>query len=322
MQYRRLGRTGLRVTPLCFGGNVFGWTIDEDTSFAVLDAYHAGGGNFIDSADVYSRWIPGNQGGESEAILGRWMAARGNRAEIVLATKAGSEMSAAPNGKGLSRQHIMHAVEESLRRLQTEYIDLYQAHFDDAETPLEETLRAFDDLIRAGKVRYIGASNYSAWRLTSALWQSDKHSLASYVSHQPVYNLIKRDEFERELEPLCLDQGIGVIPYSTLASGFLTGKYRRDGVLPSSGRATGVKNRYMNESGFAILDAVDAVARDHNATPTQVALGWILARPSITAPIASATTIEQTNELLGALDVHLSADALATLDAASAWKSA
>ena len=319
MESRKLGRTGLRVAPICLGGNVFGWTIDEAASFKVLDAYVAGGGDFIDSADVYARWAPGNGGGESETVLGNWLAARGNRDALVIATKVGSPMGDGPKMRGLSRRRIVAAVEASLRRLQTDYIDLYQSHQDDADTPLDETLRAYDDLIRAGKVRYIGASNYSAWRLTRALWQSDRHDLPRYETIQPPYHLLNRATFERELEPLCAELGVGVITYSSLASGFLTGKYRRDSALPSSQRASGVQKQYMNERGFGVLDAVTAVADAHGATPTQVALAWILARPTITAPIASATSAEQVGELLAAADLTLTPEELQRLDRASAW---
>ncbi len=322
MLMRNLGRTGLKVAPLCLGGNVFGWTADEAASFAVLDAYVEGGGNFIDTADSYVRWVPGNKGGESEAILGRWMRERGNRGHVIIATKVESPMGDDPNERGLSRQHIMAGVEASLRRLQTDYIDLYQAHNDDPGTPLEETLRAFDDLVRQGKVRYVGASNYRAWRLTRALWVSDKNGLERYESLQPFYNLVSRADYERELEALCLDQQIGVIPYSSLASGFLTGKYRAGQPLPASKRAGGVQQRYMNERGFAVLQAVVDVARDRNATPAQVALAWLMARPGITAPIASATSVEQTRELLGATEVRLDSEDIARLDAASAWQQA
>ena len=318
---RKMGRTGLKVAPICFGGNVLGWTTDERTSFDVLDAYVAGGGNFIDSADSYSRWVPGHVGGESETVLGNWMQARGNRTQIVVATKVGNPMGSGPNDRGTSRGRIMNSVEGSLRRLQTDYIDLYQAHIDDRDTPLEETLRAFDDLVRHGKVRYIGASNYTAWRLATALGTSDKHGYARYETLQPRYNLAAREDYERELEPLCQEQGIGVITYSSLASGFFSGKYRAGQALPETPRAQGVQRGYMNEKGFAILDAVERVAREHGATPGQVALAWILARPAITTPIASATSVEQARELLGAADLHLSADALAILDAASAWRS-
>src|SRR5256886_8612914 len=228
MLMRKLGRSGLRVAALCLGGNTFGWTTDQKTSEAVLDAYIEAGGNFIDTADVYSRWVPGHAGGESETVLGTWMKARGNRRAGIIASKVMGPMGAGPNDTGLSRQHIVEGVEDSLRRLQTDFIDLYQAHWDDRDTPLEETLRAFDDLVGQGKVRYIGASNYHAWRLTRALWESDSHDYVRYESLQPKYNLVFRDEYERELEPLCLEQGVGVIPYSSLGSGFLSGKYRRD----------------------------------------------------------------------------------------------
>jgi len=226
MEMRKLGRTGLKVAALCLGGNTFGWTTDQKASEAVLDAYMEAGGNFIDTADIYSIWAPGNKGGESETALGTWMAARKNRRAVVMATKVMGPMGSGPNDSGLSRQHIMEGVEASLRRLQTDYLDLYQAHWDDRDTPLDETLRAFDDLVRQGKVRYIGASNYVAWRLTRALWESDKRGYARFESIQPKYNLVFRDEYERELEPLCLEQNIAVIPYSSLASGFLSGKYR------------------------------------------------------------------------------------------------
>ena len=314
-----MGRTGLKVAPLCLGANVFGWTADEPASQAVLDAYVAGGGNFIDTADVYSRWIPGNAGGESEAIIGRWMAERGNRRDLVVATKCGSPMGDGPQQRGLSRRHIIAAAEDSLRRLQTDYIDLYQAHLDDADTPLDETLRAFDDLVQQGKVLYTGASNYRSYRLIRALWQCDRGGYARYETLQPFYNLAGREEYERELEPLCRELEVGVIPYSSLASGFLSGKYRAGQAIPGSARAGGVQKRYMNERGFAVLAAVDKVAADSGATPAQVALAWLLARPGITAPIVSATTVEQTRELLGAADLRLSAEAIAALDVASAW---
>jgi aryl-alcohol dehydrogenase-like predicted oxidoreductase len=316
MHTRSLGSTGLQVAPLCLGGNVFGWTCDEPTSFEVLDAYMAGGGNFIDTADVYSRWAPGHTGGESEAVLGRWMQARGNRAEVIIATKAGSPMGDGPNQRGLSRQHIMHAVEASLRRLQTDYIDLYQAHFDDPHTPLDETLRAFDDLIRQGKVRYIGASNYHSWRLMQALWTSDRHGYAAYVCLQPKYNLVDRAEFEAELAPMCQAMGLGVISYSSVAGGFLSGKYRRDGAMPTTARAGTVQQRYFHARGWAVLDAVLQVAEARGATPTQVALSWLLAKPVITAPIASATSVAQLRELLGAVKLQLTAEEIALLESA------
>lgn len=318
MQMRKLGRTGLKVAPLCLGGNVFGWTIDEPTSFAVLDAYAEGGGNFIDSADVYSIWVPGHKGGESEVILGNWMKARNNRDSMIIVTKVGSKMGERPNDIGLSRKHIMDGVEASLRRLQTDYIDVYLSHRDYDETPLEETLRAYDDLITQGKVRYVGGSNYSAWRLTRALWESDRHNFNRYECVQPAYSLANRQEYEPELDALCREQEIGVFTYSSLASGFLTGKYRKDKPLPSSPRAQNIQKRYMNEKGFRLLEEVDRVAEAHNATPSQVALAWIMARPGITSAIASATSVEQTREMLGSVELELSNEAITALDKVSA----
>jgi aryl-alcohol dehydrogenase-like predicted oxidoreductase len=322
MLMRKLGRTGLKVAALCLGGNTFGWTTDQKASEAVLDAYLEHGGNFVDTADVYSRWAPGNSGGESESALGTWMAARKNRARVIIATKVMGPMGPGPNDTGLSRTHIMEGVEASLRRLQTDYIDLYQAHWDDRDTPLDETLRAFDDLVRQGKVRYLGASNYVAWRLTRALWESDKRGYARFESIQPKYNLVFRDEYERELEPLCLEQNIAVIPYSSLASGFLSGKYRAGETLPSTARATNVQKIYMNDRGFAVLAAVEKVASKVGATPAQVALSWMVHRPGITAPIASATSVVQLEEILGAIELKLGDDATAELDKASAWEEA
>jgi aryl-alcohol dehydrogenase-like predicted oxidoreductase len=320
MEMRKLGRTGLRVAALCLGGNTFGWTTDQEASEAVLDAYVAAGGNFIDTADVYARWAPGNTGGESETVLGRWMAARQNRTGIVIATKVMGPMGPGPNDTGLSRQHIMQAIEASLARLRTDYIDLYQAHWDVRETPLDETLRAFDDLVRQGKVRYIGASNHVAWRLTRALWESDRRGFVRYESLQPKYNLVFRDEYERELEPLCLAEGIGVIPYSSLGSGFLSGKYRRGAELPKTARAANVQKTYMTERGFAVLEAIDKVAAGAGATAAQVALSWLAHRPGITAPIASATSPAQLSELLGGIDLRLDDESRAALDHASAWR--
>jgi len=322
MLMRKLGRTGLKVAALCLGGNTFGWTTDQPASEAVLDAYLDQGGNFVDTADVYSRWVPGNSGGESETALGAWMGARKNRQRVIIATKVMGPMGPGPNDFGLSRMHIMEGVEASLRRLQTDYIDLYQAHWDDRETPLDETLRAFDDLVRQGKVRYLGASNYVAWRLTRALWESDKRSVMRYESIQPKYNLVIRDEYERELEALCLEQQIGVIPYSTLASGFLSGKYRPGKDLPTTKRAPNVQKIYMNDRGFAVLAAVEKVASKVGATPAQVALSWLVHRPGITAPIASATSVGQLKEIMGAVDLRLDEESTKLLDEASAWKDA
>jgi len=316
MLKRQLGRTDLNVSVLCFGGNVFGWTTDPHQSAAVLDAFMERGGNFIDSADVYSRWVPGNEGGESEEILGQWMKDRGNRADVILATKLGSPMG---EGKqGLSRAYMMQAVEDSLRRLQTDYIDLYQAHRDDPNTPLEETMAAFDELVKSGKVRWIGASNYTAARLAEANAVAQAGGYARFESIQPPYHLLNRSEYEAELEPLCQQDEIGVITYSSLASGFLTGKYRPDAELPKSGRASGVQQRFMNEKGWAVLAAVESVAMRLGATPAQVALAWIVARPGMTRPIASATTPSQLVDLVGGIELKLDDEAIATLDKASA----
>ena len=320
MLMRKLGRTGLKVAALCLGGNTFGWTTDQPASEAVLDAYLEQGGNFVDTADVYSRWVPGNSGGESEGALGTWMTARKNRHAVIMATKVMGPMGPGENDKGLSRTHIIEGIEASLRRLQTDYIDLYQAHWDDRDTPLDETLRAFDDLVRQGKVRYIGASNYVAFRLTRALWESDKRDLVRYESIQPKYNLVFRDEYERELEPLCLEQQIAVIPYSSLGSGFLSGKYRAGKDLPSTARAAGVQKGYMNARGFAVLEAIDQVSKKTGATAAQIALAWMVHRPGITAPIASATSVQQLKEILGAVELKLGDEATAALDKASAWK--
>lgn len=317
MQTRRMGRTGLYVTPICFGGNVLGWTTDQQRSYDVLDTFVAGGGNFIDSADVYSRWAPGHVGGESERILGDWMQARNNRTSLIIATKVGMRMDDGPNGEGLSRYRIIKHVEDSLKRLKTDYIDLYQSHADDLNTPLDETLRAYDDLISSGKVRYIGASNFAAWRLTKALWVSDRHNLARYECVQPRYNLVMRADYERELEPMCISEGVGVITYSSLASGFFSGKYRAGQALPTSPRAGGVQANYMNERGFKILAAVDAVAKELNTTSGQVALAWIMARPGITAAIASGTTVDQVKDLTASAELVLPAAAIASLTEAS-----
>ena len=320
MNYRRLGRTGLKISPLCLGTMQFGWTADEDAAFAVMDAFFAAGGNFLDTADVYSNWAANNPGGVSEEIIGRWLQARGNRAQVVVATKARGRMWPGPNGEGLSRAHLIRACDDSLRRLGTDYIDLYQTHWYDAETPIEETLEVLTDLVRAGKVRYIGCSNLPAWRLALALGASAQHPLARYESLQPHYNLAHRAEFERELRDLCVDQGIGAIPYSPLAGGFLTGKYQRGAETPASKRADGVAKRYFNERGWAIIDALTGVAGEHDAPPAQIALAWLLAQPAVAAPIVGANSPEQLAGSLGALDITLSEEQLAQLAAASAWE--
>ena len=315
MKKRKLGRSGLEVAPLAFGGNVFGWTIDESTSFRLLDAFVASGFNLIDTADVYSKWVPGNKGGESETILGNWLKRTGNRGKVLIATKVGMEMG--PNKKGLSRAYIMSSVEDSLRRLQTDYIDLYQAHQDDPNTPLEETLDAFAQLIQQGKVKAIGASNYSAERLSQALDVSERHGYPRYESLQPQYNLYDRADYETKLEPLCVKKELGVICYSSLASGFLTGKYRSEKDLSKSPRGQGIK-KYLNDRGFRILRALDDVAAKYHSTPARIALAWLMARPSITAPIASATNLEQLNDLIEATKLELDQASIEILNQASA----
>ncbi len=320
MQYRNLGRTGLKVSELCLGTMQWGWTADEPTSFAVMDAFVEAGGNFIDTADIYSRWAEGNPGGVSEEIIGRWMKERGNRRQIVLATKVRGVMWDGPNGEGLSRGHIMAAVEDSLRRLQTDHIDLYQTHWFDAGTPIDETMRALDDLVRQGKVRYVGCSNYPAWRLAKALWTSDTLGLARYDSIQPHYNIAYRAEFERELKPLCQEEGIGVIPYSPLAGGFLTGKYRRGEPVPDSARAKGIQHRYLNDKGFTILEALEKLGNARGKSIAQMALAWQLSQPVITSPIIGANSVEQLKDSLGAVGVRLNDQEMKALDATSAWE--
>ena len=318
IKYRRLGRTGLKVSPLCLGSMQFGWTADEKTSFAVMDAFFDAGGNFIDTADIYSRWVEGNNGGVSEEVIGRWLQARGNRRQMIIATKVRGQMGPGPNDEGLSRKHILEACEASLRRLQTDTIDLYQAHFFDADVPIDETLEALDRLVQQGKVRYIGCSNYPAWRLMEALWTSDKHGLARYDSIQPHYNLVHRAEFERELVEVCRTFGIGIIPYSPLAGGFLTGKYSRERQADSV-RAESVRQRYFNDAGWKALEAVRSVAGELGATPTAISLAWLLAQPGMTAPIIGANTVEQLQASLASLEVKLTAEQLERLESASAW---
>jgi aryl-alcohol dehydrogenase-like predicted oxidoreductase len=315
MKKRKLGNSGLEVSPLAFGGNVFGWTVDESMSFKLLDAFVASGFNLIDTADVYSRWAPGNRGGESEAIIGKWLKQSGNRKRGIIATKVGMEMG--PNKKGLSKRYILQAVEDSLKRLQTDYIDLYQSHIDDPETPLEETLESYAQLIKEGKVRAIGASNYGAERLSQALRTSKQRGYPIYQSLQPLYNLYDRAEYEASLEPLCQEEGLGVISYFSLASGFLTGKYRSESDLSKSARGRIVK-KYLNDCGLRILNALDQVASQYNSTPARVSIAWLIARPSITAPIASATSLEQLNDLIEATRLELDQTSIELLNQASA----
>jgi aryl-alcohol dehydrogenase-like predicted oxidoreductase len=315
VEKRKLGRSGLEISPLVFGGNVFGWTVDEQSSFRLLDAFLDAGFNCIDTADVYSRWKPGNSGGESETIIGNWLKARGNRARLIIATKCGIEM--APDKKGLSRAYIKRALEDSLRRLQTDYIDLYQSHRDDPATPVEETTAAHAELVGEGKVRVVGASNFSAERLKASLQASAKAGINRYETLQPNYNLCDRSDFEGDLQNLCVAEDIGVIPYYSLASGFLTGKYRSEADLGQRPRAAGVR-KHLNARGLSILKALDEVAARYSATPAQVALAWLLAQPAIAAPIASATSTDQLAEILKSTRLKLDKDALASLAKASA----
>ena len=311
MKLRALGRSGLQVTPLMLGGNVFGWTADEATSFRILDRFVDAGGNFIDTADVYSRWAEGHQGGESEAILGRWFGRSGKRDQVVLATKLGMDMG---EGRvGLRPEYIREAVDASLQRLATDRIDLYQAHRDDPDTPLAETLGAFGELIAAGKVRAIGASNYKADRLRAALELADTEGLPRYASLQPHYNLLERAEYENTLEPVVQEFGIGCVPYFALAAGFLTGKYRTAADVEGKARGKAV-GKYANEHGFGVVEALEEVAGEVGGNATQVALAWLMAQPSITAPIASATSLDQLEDLIKAADLTLPTTALEKLN--------
>ncbi len=310
MDKRKLGKSGLEIAPLVFGGNVFGWTVDEKGSFALLDGFLDAGFNCIDTADVYSKWKPGNKGGESETIIGNWFKARGNRSKVILASKCGIEM--APDKKGLSKAYILRAVEDSLKRLQTDYIDLYQSHRDDMVTPAAETMEAHAQLVKAGKIRVVGASNFSAARMRESLDASAKAGIPRYETLQPHYNLIDRGEFEGDLQKLCVAENIGVIPYYSLASGFLTGKYRSEADVGNAARGAGVK-KYLNPKGFAVLKALDDAAKKHNATQAQVALAWLLAQPAIAAPIASATSATQLADILKSTRLKLDKESLAAL---------
>lgn len=315
MNYRTLGRSGLQVSPLAFGGNVFGWTVDEATSFSLLDAWLDAGFNFIDTADVYSAWVPGHSGGESETVIGKWLRASGKRDRVVLATKVGKPMG--PDRKGLRPAYIRAAVEDSLRRLQTDHIDLYQSHDDDPDTPLEDSLATFGELIKEGKVRAIGASNYTAPRFALALETSEKHGLPRYESLQPLYNLYDRAVFEDALQALCMQHEVGVINFYALAAGFLTGKYRSAADAGKSARGNNVVAKYLNPRGQRILGALDAVARRHQTQPGVVALAWQLTRPGITAPIASATSLAQLADLAAATRLQLDWADIASLNQAS-----
>jgi aryl-alcohol dehydrogenase-like predicted oxidoreductase len=309
---RKIGTTALDVFEICLGGNVFGWTADEPQSFSVLDAYAGAGGNFIDTADMYSAWVPGNSGGESETIIGRWMAARRNRDEMIIGTKVG----AGPGVKGLSEKTISAAVEASLRRLQTDYIDLYYAHYDDPETPIEETMSAFDGLVHEGRVRYVAASNYSAPRLAEALAVSDREGLTRLVALQTEYNLVERPKYEGDLSELCAREGLSCLPYFALAKGFLTGKYRPDAEVDSA-RAEAARP-YLDARGVRLLGVLDALAAAHGASMAAVSLAWLLAQPTVASPVASARTAQQVEDLLSAATLELTDSDLDALAAASA----
>jgi aryl-alcohol dehydrogenase-like predicted oxidoreductase len=316
MTKRKLGNSAIEIAPLALGGNVFGWTIDQATSFKILDGFVDAGFTFIDTADIYSTWVAGNKGGESETIIGNWLKRTGKRSKVIIGTKVGLDMS--PQDKGLSKAYIARAVEASLKRLQTDHIDLYQSHKDDLETPLDETLEAYNQLVKQGKVRVIGASNFTRDRLAESLRTSEENAWPRYESLQPEYNLYARADFENNLEPLCLSSDVGVIPYYSLASGFLTGKYRSEQDTAGAKRGQGIK-KFLNDRGFRILAALDSVAKEHNANPTRVALAWLMARPSITAPIASATSLEQLKDLTDAVHLNLAPAAISQLDEASAY---
>jgi aryl-alcohol dehydrogenase-like predicted oxidoreductase len=319
MQYRMLGQTGLKVSALCLGTMQFGWTASEPNSHSILSAAYEAGINFLDTADIYSRWASGNPGGVAEQIIGRWRVQNKiPREGIIIATKVRGNMGGGEADEGLSRNHILKSVEDSLRRMQTDYIDLYQAHWPDEKTPIEETLRAFDDLIKQGKVRHIGASNYLAWELMQSLWTSDRTSLARYDCLQPHYNLVHRQEFERELAAVCRFYNLAVIPYSPLAGGFLTGKYRRN-LLPSSVRAKGAQ-RYFTERNWSLLDRMEGMAKEKGASISQLALSWLLADPLITCPIIGANSLEQLKDNLAAVDMSLTTAEKTLLDQATAWQ--
>jgi aryl-alcohol dehydrogenase-like predicted oxidoreductase len=322
MEYRTLGRTGLRVSEICLGTMQFKWTTDEETSYKVLDAFYEAGGNFIDTADIYSRWAPGLKGGEAETVIGNWMkrhgGSRGIRDKIVLATKVRGRMWDGPDGEGLSRKHILRAVEDSLRRLQTDAIDLYQTHHPDENTPIEETMRALDDLVRQGKVRHLGCSHYSGPLLEEAVLASRRAGVSEYLTHQPHYSLVERENFEKNVLPVVKKYGLVVIPYSPLGRGFLTGKYRRGQPLPDSKRRGAVEG-LLTEKNFALLDKLEELGGARGKTPAQMALGWLLTKEFVAAPIVGANTPEQLANSLGAAGLKLSADEMKVLDEMSGW---
>ncbi|TAM93914.1 MAG: aldo/keto reductase [Chitinophagaceae bacterium] len=311
MQKRTLGKSAIQVAPIAFGGNVFGWTLDEKKSFEILDAFVAAGFNFMDTADTYSRWVPGNQGGESETIIGKWIKQRNNRSRIILATKVGGDMG---EGRNLSKKYILKQVEKSLHRLQTDYIDLYQSHHDDNITPVEETLEAYSQLIREGKVRVIGASNISHDRLIASMECADKSNLPAYQTLQPLYNLYEREKFETEYKSICEKYALGVLPYYSLASGFLSGKYRSEEDVSKSLRGKGIHKKYMNEKGFGMLDALDKVSKQYHTVPASVAIAWLLSKPLIIAPVVSATSRQQLEEIIKGAELQLDKEAVEILE--------
>lgn len=317
MEKRKLGNTDLHIYPVAFGGNVFGWTLDEKKSFEILDGFTESGFNFIDTADVYSRWAPGNVGGESERIIGKWMKEKKNRHNIVLTTKVGSDMG--DGKKGLKKQYILKAIEDSLQRLKTDYLDLYQTHFDDVETPVEETLEAYAQLQKDGKIRWIGTSNMSPERILASLQASAAKGLPRYETLQPHYNLYAREKYETQYESLAMENSLGVITYYSLESGFLTGKYRTKEDLGKSPRG-GDMDKYFDERGLKILAALDEISNQYKATPAAVSLAWLIQRPSVTAPIVSATSKSQLGSIIQAPELNLDAEAIRFLDKASAWQ--
>lgn len=316
MEKRKLGNTDLEVYPIAFGGNVFGWTLDEKKSFEILNGFAEAGFNFIDTADVYSRWKPGNSGGESEKIIGNWLKEKKNRHDIILTTKVGSDMG--DGKKGLKKEYILRAVEDSLKRLKTDYLDLYQTHFDDESTPVLETLEAYDQLVKDGKIRWIGTSNMSPERIKESLGTSAEKGLPSYETLQPHYNLYAREKYESQYEPLALGHGLGVFTYFSLESGFLTGKYRTKEDLKKSPRG-GDMDKYFDERGLKILNALDEISKQNDTTPASVALAWLIQRPSVTAPIVSATSLNQLDAIIQAPDLNLNSDAIRFLNGSSAW---
>lgn len=311
MQKKRLGESDMEVAPIAFGGNIFGWTIDEKKSFEMLDAFMASGYNFIDTADTYSRWVPGNQGGESETIIGKWMKRGNNRNKVIIATKVGGDMG---EGRNLSKKYILKEVENSLRRLQTDYIDLYFSHWDDNVTPVEETLGAYAQLIKEGKVRMIGASNLSPERLTISMECAQNNNLPAYQVLQPLYNLYEREKFETHYQALCEKYALGVLPYYSLASGFLSGKYRSEKDISKSLRGKGIRKKYLNEKGVNILNALDKVSAKYQAKPATIAIAWLLFKPLVTAPIVSATNLQQLEDILKATEIKLDKESMEELE--------